>query len=147
MSPQEERVYAKFFLIRNKFYNTKEKLSHLIFKQGLLLVKTYERYISLIQFLTVELTPIFVQVRVSSTVTLIAGKAVKYIHLCMLMCVEMDFNLVQLKKFVVYWYIYISLIVFVFISCLHCFVHKIDLSLMLTLILLIIKMACFLNIK
>ena len=147
MSPQEERVYAEFFLIRNKFYNTKEKLSHLIFKQGLLLVKTYERYISLIQFLTVELTPIFIQVRVSSTVTLIAGKAVKYIHLCMLMCVEMDFNLVQVKTFVVHWYIYISLIVFVFISCLHCFVHKIDLSLMLTLILLIIKMACFLNIK
>ena len=43
--------------------------------------------------------------------------------------------------------VYISLIVFVFISCLHCFVHKIDLSLMLTLILLIIKMAWFLNIK
>ena len=65
------------------------------------------------------------------------------------MCVEMDFNLVQVKTFVVYWYIYIyiSLIVFVFISCLHCFVHKIDLSWMLTLILLIIKMAWFLNIK
>ena len=147
MSPQEERVYAEFFLIRNKFYNTKEKLSHLIFKQGLLLVKTYERYISLLQFLTVELTPIFVQVRVSSTVILIAGKAVKYIHLCTLMCVEMDFNLVQVKTFVVYWYLYISLTFFVFIACLHCFVHKIDLSLMLTLILLIIKMAWFLNIK
>ena len=85
----------------------------------------------------------FIWVSVSSTVTLIAGKAVKYIHLCMLMCVEMDFNLVQVKTFVVHWYICISLIVFVFISCLHCFVHKIDLSLMLTLILLIIKMACF----
>ena len=85
--------------------------------------------------------------RVSSTVTLIAGKAVKYIHLCVLMCVEMDFNLVKVKTFVVYWYLYISRIFFVFISFLHCFVHKIDLSLMLTLILLIIKMACFLNIK
>ena len=141
MSPQEERVYAEFFLIRNKFYNTKEKLSHLIFKQGLL-VKTYERYISLIQFLTVELTPIFIQVRVSSTVTLIAEKAVKYKHLCMLMCVEMDFNLVQVKTFVAYWYLHFT-DCFVFISCLHCFVHKTDLSLMLTLILLIIKMACF----
>ena len=51
----------------------------------------------------------FIWVSVSSTVTLIAGKAVKYIHLCMLMCVEMDFNLVQVKTFVVYWYIYIYL--------------------------------------
>ena len=33
---------------------------------------------------------------VSSTVTLIAGKTVIYIHLCMLMYVERDFNLVQL---------------------------------------------------
>ena len=62
------------------------------------------------------------------------------------MCVEMDFNLVQVKTFVVYWYIYISLIVFAFISCLHCFVHKIDLSLKLTLILLIIKTGCSSNI-
>ena len=32
MSPQEERVYAESFLIRNKFYNTKVKFSYLIFK-------------------------------------------------------------------------------------------------------------------
>ena len=32
MSPQEERVYAESFLIRNNFYNTKEKFSYLIFK-------------------------------------------------------------------------------------------------------------------
>ena len=44
----------------------------------------------------------FIWVSVSSTVTLIAGKAVKYIHLCMLMYVERDFNLVQVLTFVVY---------------------------------------------
>ena len=32
MSPQEETVYADSFLIRNKFYYIKEKLSYLIFK-------------------------------------------------------------------------------------------------------------------
>ena len=47
MSPQEERVYAESFLIRNKFYNTKEKFSHLIFKLGLL-VKTNKRCMPLI---------------------------------------------------------------------------------------------------
>ena len=30
MSPQEGRVYAESFIIRKKFYNTKEKLSYLI---------------------------------------------------------------------------------------------------------------------
>ena len=30
MSPQEGKVYAESFLIRNKFYNTKEKFSYLI---------------------------------------------------------------------------------------------------------------------
>ena len=87
-------------------YNTQEKFSYLIFKQGLL-VKTYKRYISLIQFPTAELTPIFIKVIVGSTVTLIAGKTVKYIHLCMLMYAEMDFNLVQVLTFVVYQYMYI----------------------------------------
>ena len=32
MSPQEEWVYAEYFLIRNKSYKTKVKFSHLIFK-------------------------------------------------------------------------------------------------------------------
>ena len=44
----------------------------------------------------------FIWVSVSSTVTLIDGKTVKYIHLCMLMYVERDFNLVQVLTFVVY---------------------------------------------
>ena len=64
----------------------------------------------------------------------------------MLMYVDMDFNLVQVLMFVVYQYMYIKLIVFAIISCLHCFVHRIDLSLMLTLIILIIKTGCFSNI-
>ena len=89
MSPQEGRVYAESFLIRNK------------------LITRYKRYISLIQFPTAELTPIFIKVIVGSTVTLIAGKTVKYIHLCMLMYAEMDFNLVQVLTFVVYQYMYI----------------------------------------
>ena len=56
----------------------------------------------------------------------------------MLMYVDMDFNLVQVLMFVVYQYMYIKLIFFAIISCLHCFVHTIDLSLMLTLTILII---------
>ena len=64
----------------------------------------------------------------------------------MLMYVDMDFNLVQVLMFVVYQYMYIKQIVFAIISCLHCFVHRIDLSLMLTLIILIIKTGCFSNI-
>ena len=64
----------------------------------------------------------------------------------MLMYVDMDFNLVQVLMFVVYQYMYIKLIVFAIISCLHCFVHRIDLSLMLTLIILIIQTGCFSNI-
>ena len=56
----------------------------------------------------------------------------------MLMYVDMDFNLVQVLMFVVYQYMYIKLIVFAIISCLHCFVHRIDLSLMLTLTILIV---------
>ena len=64
----------------------------------------------------------------------------------MLMYVDMDFNLVQVLMFVVYQYMYIKQIVFAIISCLHCFVHRIDLSLMLTLIILIIKIGCFSNI-
>ena len=64
----------------------------------------------------------------------------------MLMYVDMDFNLVQVLMFVVYQYMYIQLIVFAIISCLHCFVYRIDLSLMLTLIILIIKTGCFSNI-
>ena len=64
----------------------------------------------------------------------------------MLMYVDMDFNLVQVLMFVVYQYMCIKLIVFKIISCLHCFVHRIDLSLMLTLIILIIKTGCFSNI-
>ena len=74
------------------------------------------------------------------------GKTMKYIHQCLLMYVDMDFNLVQVLMFVVYQYMYIKLIVFAIISCLHCFVHRIDLSLMLTLIILIIKTGCFSNI-
>ena len=70
----------------------------------------------------------------------------KYIHQCLLMYVDMDFNLVQVLMFVVYQYMYIKLIVFAIISCLHCFVHRIDLSLMLTLIILIIQTGCFSNI-
>ena len=49
----------------------------------------------------------------------------------MLMYVDMDFNLVQVLMFVVYQYMYIKLIFFAIISCLHCFVHTIDLSLTL----------------
>ena len=64
------------------------------------------------------------------------------------MYVDMDFNTVQLLTFVVYKYMCIKQIVFAIISCLHyCFVHKIDLPLILTLILLIIKTGCLLNIK
>ena len=63
------------------------------------------------------------------------------------MYVEMDFNTVQLLTFVVYKYMCIKQIVFAIISCSHCFVHKIDLPLVLTLILLIIKTGCLLNIK
>ena len=64
----------------------------------------------------------------------------------MLMYVDMDFNLVQVLMFVVYQYMYIKLIAFAIVSCLHCFVHRIDLSLMPTLIILIIKTGCFSNI-
>ena len=64
----------------------------------------------------------------------------------MLMYVDMDFNLVQVLMFVVYQYMYIKQIIFAIISCLYCFVHRIDLSLMLTLIILIIKTGCFSNI-
>ena len=64
----------------------------------------------------------------------------------MLMYVDMDFNLVQVLMFVVYQYMYIKLIVFAIISCLLCFVHRIDLSLMLTLTILIIQTGCFSNI-
>ena len=71
----------------------------------------------------------------------------KYMYLCMLMYVEMDLNTVKLLTFVVYKYMCIKQIVFAIISCLHCFVHKIDLSLMLPLIFLIIKTGCLLNIK
>ena len=71
----------------------------------------------------------------------------KYIYLCMLMYVEMNLNTVKLLTFVVYKYMCIKQIVFAISSCLHCFVHKIDLSLMLTLISLIIKIGCLLNIK
>ena len=82
---------------------------------------------------------------VSSTVTLIAGKTVKYIHLCMLMYVEVNFGTsADICGLLVYVHFTDC---FVFISCFHRFVHKTDLSLMLTLMLLIIKMACFLNIK
>ena len=62
------------------------------------------------------------------------------------MHVEMDFNTFQVLTFVVYQYMYVKKIVFAIISYLHCFVHKIDLSLMLTLILLTIKTGCFSNI-
>ena len=64
----------------------------------------------------------------------------------MLMYVDMDFNLVQVLMFVVYQYMYIKLIAFAIVSCLHCFVHRIDLSLMLTLTILIIQTSCFSNI-
>ena len=64
----------------------------------------------------------------------------------MLMHVEMDFNTFQVLTFVVYQYMYVKQIVFAIISYLHCFVHKIDLSLILTLILLTIKTGCFSNI-
>ena len=63
------------------------------------------------------------------------------------MYVEMDLNTVKLLTFVVYKYMCIKQLVFAIISCLHCFVHKIDLPLILTLILLIIKSGCLLNIK
>ena len=62
----------------------------------------------------------------------------KYIHQYMLMYVDMDFDLVQVLMFVVYQYMYIKLTVFAITSCFHCFVHRIDSSLMLTLIILII---------
>ena len=62
----------------------------------------------------------------------------------MLMYVDMDFNLVQVLMFVVYQYMYIKLIVFEIISCLHCFVHRIDFN--LTLTILIIQTSCFSNI-
>ena len=62
----------------------------------------------------------------------------------MLMYVDMDFNLVQVLMFVVYQYMYIKLIVFAIISCLHCFVHRIDFN--LTLTILIIQTSCFSNI-
>ena len=55
---------------------------------------------SFIQFPPPQLTSTFVKKCVSSTVTLIAGKKIKYIHQCMLICVEMDFNLVQVLTFV-----------------------------------------------
>ena len=61
----------------------------------------------------------------------------------MLMYVDMDFNLVQVLRFVVYPYMYVKLIVFAIISCLLCFVLRIDLSLMLTLTILIIQTSCF----
>ena len=64
----------------------------------------------------------------------------------MLMYVDMDFNLVQVLMFVVYQYMYIKLIVFAIISCLLCSLHRIDLSLMLTLTILIIQTSCFSNI-
>ena len=64
----------------------------------------------------------------------------------MLMYVDMDFNLVQVLMFVVYQYMYIKRIVFAIISCLLCFVLRIDLSLMLTLTILIIQTSCFSNI-
>ena len=70
------------------------------------------------------------------------GRTMKYIHQYMLMYVDMDFDLVQVLTFVVYQYMYIKLI----ISCFHCFVHRIDLSLMLPLIILIIMTGCFSNI-
>ena len=63
------------------------------------------------------------------------------------MYVEMNLNTVKLLTFVVYKYMCIKQIVFAIISCLHCFVHKTELSLVLTLILLIIKTGCLLNIK
>ena len=62
------------------------------------------------------------------------------------MYVDMDFNLIQVLMFVVYQYMYIKLIAFAIVSCLHCFVHRIDLSLMLTLTILIIQTGCFSNI-
>ena len=64
----------------------------------------------------------------------------------MLMYVDMDFNLVQVLTFVVYQYMYIKLIVFAIISCLLCLVLRIDLSLMLTLTILIIQTSCVSNI-
>ena len=64
----------------------------------------------------------------------------------MQMYVDMDFNLVQVLMFVVYQYMYIKLIVFEIISCLLCFVLRIDLSLMLILTILIIQAGCFSNI-
>ena len=59
MSPQEGRIYAESFLVRNKFYKTNVKFSSLIFKKGLL-VKTYKKCISLGQFPPSQLTHIFV---------------------------------------------------------------------------------------
>ena len=79
MSPQEERVDAESFLIKNKSYKPKVKFSYLIFKYGLL-VKTYKRCMSFIQFPPVELMPMFVKMGVSSTVTFITGKTVTYIN-------------------------------------------------------------------
>ena len=60
----------------------------------------------------------------------------------MLMQVEMDLNIVQVVVFVVYQYMYKTNC---YCNRLMAFVHKIDLSLLLTLILLISKTGCLLN--